>query len=103
MKVKTVSFMILCADHKATENTDNICDQCQHRHANCGGDNAGRDQIFMRIGGERCQRVNLFGDAHGANLSRNGGGDATGNHQATQYRAKLAGDAQRDNAGDNRL
>ncbi len=60
----------------------------------------GPDEIFERIGGERHQRVDLLGDAHGAEFGGDRGADAARHHEARQHRAELAGDAERHDGGD---
>src|SRR6202011_4177468 len=69
-------------DDVAAEDADRIGDGNQYRHGNDCRDQAGYDEIFDGVGGERGQSVNLFGDAHGADLGGNGGSDAAGDHEA---------------------
>ena len=48
---------------------------------------------------ERDQRIDLFGDAHGAEFGGDRGADAAGDHEAGQHRAEFAGDAERHDGG----
>ena len=60
----------------------------------------GADQVLERVGRQRGQRVDLLGDAHGADLGGHGGADPAGHHQAGQHRAELAGERHHDHVGD---
>ena len=63
------------------------------------GEHARQHQVLHRVGGERGQRVDLLGHAHGAELGGDRGGDAAGDHQAAEHRAELAHDADGDDRG----
>src|SRR5258706_1301178 len=89
--------------HIAAEYADRIGDRHQYRHGDDGGDQARHDEIFDRIGGKRCQRVDLLGDAHRADLRGDGGGNAAGDHQTGDDRPKLARNAEHDDLRHNRF
>ena len=56
----------------------------------------GTTRYLIGIGGERGQRVDLLGHAHGADFGGDGGGDAARNHQPRDHRPQLARDAEHD-------
>ena len=75
-----------------------MADEDGQRHHR--GDDARADEIFERVGGERHQRVDLLGDAHGAEFGGNRGADAARHHEGRQHRTQFAGDAKRHDGGD---
>ncbi len=77
----------LHAHRVAAENTDDIAYKYQAGQHEGGSQHAREEQIFEWIGGECHQRIDLFGDPHGANFGSKGGTDAPGNHQARHDRA----------------
>ena len=63
----------------------------------------GATRYLIRVGRQRGERVDLLGDAHGADLGGHRGADAAGDHQAGQHRAQLARHRQHDDVGDRAL
>jgi hypothetical protein len=60
----------------------------------------GTTRYLQRVGGERGQRVDLLGDAHGADLGRHRGADTAGHHQPGEDRPQLACHRQHDDGRD---
>jgi len=61
---------------------------------------ARRHQLLDRIRAERVERVDLLGDAHRAELRRDPGSDAPGDHEAGQHRSQFPDHRTRDQASD---
>ena len=62
----------------------------QQRQGDVQRQQARHDQVVHRVRGQRAERVNLLGDAHGAQLGGDGRADPPGDHQAGQDRPQFA-------------
>ena len=79
---------------------DEVVDDREHRQHDQRREHARRDELLDRIRAERVERVDLLGDAHGAELRGDARPDATGDHQAREHRTELADHRRRDEAAD---
>src|SRR5579859_4012090 len=102
-EIGRVEAQLVGADQIAAEHRDDIGYHDQQRQGDQARQNARRDQIFERVGRERGQRVDLFGDAHGADLGGHRGADTARHHQRGQDRAEFAGGRDHHDRGDGAL
>jgi hypothetical protein len=87
------------ADEEAAEDADAVAHRHQQGQRQGGGQHAGHGEVFHRVGGERDQRVDLFGDLHRADLGGDGGGDAARDHEPAEDGPKFPRDADGDDLG----
>ena len=73
------------AYHVARANADGDGLRGQQRQGDVQGQQPRHDQIVHRMSGERAERVNLLGDAHGAQFRGDGRADPARDHQAGQH------------------
>ncbi len=97
---RVVEVELVDADQEAAQHADDVGDQHQERQGEDARDQPGHDQILERVGRERGERIDLFGDAHGADFGSHRGADPTGDHQACQHGTQLAGQRDHDDVGD---
>ena len=87
---------LVYAEQVAAEHAERVGDEDEQRQRDQRGRDARRDEVAVRIGAERRQRVDLFGHAHGAELRRHRRRHAARDHEAEQNGAELAHDADDD-------
>ena len=80
------------ADQVAAADADDIGDQDEEGQHQQAGEQARHDQVLVRVGRERGERVDLLGDPHGADFRRHRGADPSGDHEAGQHGPQFAGD-----------
>ena len=71
-------------DYISAHHADDIADQNQYRQHDRSGNHSRGDEVFERVNGKSPQGVDLLGHAHRADFRRDGGTDASGDHQARQ-------------------
>ena len=98
-----VEAELVDAHQVAAEDADDVGNQDQEGQHEKAGDQAGCDQVLVRIGRQRRERVDLLGDPHGADFRRHRGADPACDHQARQHRAQLAGDREHHDGRDRAL
>ena len=76
-------------DHVAAEHADDVREHRQHGKHDDRGHDARHDQVAHGVDRHRGQRVDLLGDAHGAELRRDRGADAAADDERGEHRAEL--------------
>ena len=77
-------------DQVAADDADEVVDDGEDRQHDQRGEHPRGDQLLDRVGAEGVERVDLLGDAHGAELRGDAGADAAGDHEAGEHGAELA-------------